>query len=82
MFAKLGTGTYLGIGHFVILLDDLTESGVVDLHVGLEVRELDIEIRYTALEEQPGIVCVVVSGCPNGVRVCRGETLTKVAVRA
>lgn len=40
-----------GVGYLVILLDDLAETGIVELDVGLEVGELNVEIRYASLEK-------------------------------
>lgn len=55
----------LRVGHLIVLLDDLAEARVVQLDVRLKVREVDVEIRDTSLEEQSRVVGVVASCRPD-----------------
>ena len=66
----------LRIGHLVVLLDDLAEAGVVKLDIRLQVREVDVKVRDTTLEEQSRVVGVVAS-CRPDRRV--GSTLRREA---
>ena len=55
----------MGSDDFVVFLDDFSETGVVELSVGAEVGEGDVEFGEAAFEEEAGVVCVVGLGGPD-----------------
>ena len=59
----------VGSDDLVVFLDDFAEAGVVELGVGAEVGEGDVEFGEAAFEEEAGVVGVVGLRGPDGVWV-------------
>ena len=57
----------MGSDDLVVFLDDFSEAGVVELGVGAELCEGDVEFGDAAFEEEAGVVGVVGLGGPDRV---------------